>query len=107
MDQSARASRPSVTLHEALYAALPSGSRVVGGALGLGRYVTWAQTLSGRPVSLSAIEPGELVILSASAPALYGGEVGVARLLGDLAQAGANAFAVVQAAGPILAGAIE
>lgn len=88
--------RPSVSLNEALHAALPPGSRQVAGPQPPPRRVTWATAFQGRVFSLTSLEPGELVILPPGAASLLRGERGLARLVHELAEVGVSALAVYQ-----------
>jgi PucR family transcriptional regulator, purine catabolism regulatory protein len=83
---------PLVTVSEVLRLALPVGTEVVAGTSGLGNAVTWARLLRARPASLGRIEHGEVWLLSAAALQLVGEPRGVARMIGEMGQAGVVAF---------------
>lgn len=85
---------PLVTLSEVLRLALPPGTEVLAGAGELDRPITWARLLRARPVSLGAIEPGELVLVSTAAGSLGTDGRVLARLIRDLSDAGVSAFVV-------------
>jgi len=90
---------PLVTVSEMLRFALPSGSTVLAGAAGLGNAVTWARVLRARPTNLGRIETGEVWLLSTAALQLIGEMRAIARLVGDMAQAGVVAFVVPEPVG--------
>lgn len=83
---------PLVTVSELLRVALPAGTRVVAGAKGLGNAVTWTRLLRARPTSLGRIEQGEMWLLSTAALQLVGDPRSIARMVGDMAQAGVVGF---------------
>jgi purine catabolism regulator len=91
---------PLVTVSEVLRLALPPTSEVVAGAGGLGNTATWARLLRTRPTSLGRIENGEVWLLSTAALQLVGDRRAVARMIGDMAQAGVVAFVTPEALGP-------
>ena len=90
---------PLVTVSEVLRLALPSATEVAAGAGGLGNAATWARLLRARPTSLGRIEQGEIWILSTAALQLVGDRRAVARMVGDMAQAGVVAFVTPDALG--------
>lgn len=83
---------PSVTLSEIVLLALPAGSRVVTGEEHLDRRVHWARLLRARPAGLSAIEAGEVLLLSPTLLETLGEGRVQASLIGDLIEAGVGAF---------------
>jgi purine catabolism regulator len=90
---------PLVTVSEVLRLALPAGTRVVAGAAGLGKPVTWTRLLRVRPTSLGRIDHGEIWLLSAAALHLMGDARSIARMVHDLAQAGVVAFVTPETLG--------
>ena len=88
-----------VTVSEVVRFAMPPGSTVVAGAAGLSNTVAWARMLRARPASLGRVEQGEVWLLSAVALQLMGDARSVARLIGDMAQAGVVAFATTEPVG--------
>ncbi|MBV8715681.1 MAG: helix-turn-helix domain-containing protein [Chloroflexi bacterium] len=91
---------PLVTVSEVLRLALPPTTEVVAGANGLGNAATWARLLRTRPTSLGRIENGEIWLLSTAALQLLGDRRTVARMIGEMAQAGVVAFVTPEALGP-------
>ena len=62
-----------LTVAEVLRLALPPETRVVAGADGLDRGVSWARVAGTRPLAAGSLEEGELVIF-ASLPSALAGE---------------------------------
>lgn len=91
---------PLVTVSEVLRLALPPTTEVVAGASGLGNAATWARLLRTRPTSLGRIENGEMWLLSTAALQLLGDRRSVARMVGEMAQAGVVAFVTPESLGP-------
>jgi purine catabolism regulator len=79
--------------------ALPAGSTVLAGAAGLGNAVSWARLLRARPTNLGRIETGEVWLVSTAALQLMGEMRSIARMVGDMAQAGVVAFVVPEPVG--------
>jgi len=75
---------PGVTVGEVLRLALPAGSRVVGGASGLGREIGWALVLRPEALSFEELAGGELVLLASTAPDVFLGEAWLLQLLDGL-----------------------
>lgn len=75
--------------------ALPPATRLVAGARGVERLVTWARVLRARPFSLGSVEPGEFVIIAGVGPTGWLQPRDLARLIGDLAEREVSGFAVV------------
>lgn len=98
---------PLVTVSEVLRLALPPTTEVVAGAEGLGNAATWARLLRTRPTSLGRIENGEIWLLSTAALQLVGDRRAVARMIGDMAQAGVVAFVTPEALGPEVSAAAD
>lgn len=90
---------PLVTVSEVLRLALPPTTEVVAGAGGLGSAATWARLLRTRPTSLGRIENGEIWLLSTAALQLLGDPRSVARMIGEMAQAGVVAFVTPEVLG--------
>ena len=85
---------PSATVDEVLRLALPLGSSLVAGQAGVARPVASVEVLRGRPVSLSALERGALVIITPAVRALLRDEQSLTRLITEFDSAGASAFAL-------------
>jgi purine catabolism regulator len=83
-----------VTLAELVRLALPRGTRVLAGERNLNRRVSWARVLRARPLTLSGIEEGELVVVTSAARWLSSDSTSLARLIFDLAPARVAGFVV-------------
>ncbi|MCC7107168.1 MAG: helix-turn-helix domain-containing protein [Chloroflexi bacterium] len=75
-------------MSEVLHLALPSGSRLLTGPEQLGRMVSWARLLGTRSGGLGPVEAGEVILCAGSSLGSAGGEKQLARLVGDLVEAG-------------------
>jgi purine catabolism regulator len=64
IDEAADIDRAAVTVRDVLRLALPSGTVVVGGDVGLDRAVTWARVIQLDQSSLERLEPGDLALAS-------------------------------------------
>src|SRR5215831_1723463 len=98
---------PLVTVSEVLRLALPPTTEVVAGAGGLGNAATWARLLRTRPTSLGRIENGEIWLLSTAALQLVGDRRAVARMVGDMGQAGVVAFVTPEPLGQEVSAAAD
>src|SRR5438309_2934770 len=83
---------PLVTVSEIMRLALPPTTEVVAGAAGMANAATWTRLLRARPTSLGRIEQGEMWLLSTAALQLVGDPRSIARMVGDMAQAGVVGF---------------
>ncbi|MGE5618465.1 MAG: helix-turn-helix domain-containing protein [Sphingomonadaceae bacterium] len=85
----------AVTVEEILHLAFPLGSKVVSGAAGLQREVTWARTLRPRPPAFEALEGGELALLSSSHLSMLQESITLAYVISRLSAVGVAAVAVL------------
>jgi len=93
-----------VTVGDILRLALPAGSRLVGGASGLGREVAWAVVLRPEALSFEELDGGELVLLASTAPDVFLGQPWLVQLLDRL---NAEMVAAVAMAGEVPPGVRE
>jgi PucR family transcriptional regulator, purine catabolism regulatory protein len=94
-----------LTVAEVLRMGLPPETRVVAGAAGLDRSVSWARVAGTRPLAAGSLEQGELVVF-ASVPAALAGE-GARRLVELLVETEAAGLLLVQDAPPALVDAAD
>lgn len=87
----------AVTAREVLARLETHGARLVAGAVGLDRPVTWASTMRARPPAFEGLQSGELALLAlGTLRALHAHDdtLTLARLVTDLAERGVAALAV-------------
>ena len=83
----------SATVHDVWAGALPPGTQLVGGQLGVDRDVRWVITLRPRPPGLVGLKGGELVLLGANTLRALDERLTLARAVDQLSQAGVAAVA--------------
>ncbi|MDE3076705.1 MAG: PucR family transcriptional regulator ligand-binding domain-containing protein, partial [Chloroflexota bacterium] len=86
--------RRAVNVSEVMKLSLPPGSRIVAGAAGAGKTVSWATTFRSRPPALDHLEGGELVLLSPGTVRVVDPSLNVARIVINLHERGVAAIAV-------------
>ena len=94
----------SINVGEVQVAALPPETRLVAGATGLRREVSWVATLRTRPPAFQSLKGGEFLLISTQALQLLDPQLTLARLLQSVARVEVAAAAV---AGPVSDDAAE
>lgn len=89
--------RPQITVLDLLRNALPMGTRVVGGANGLARLVSWTSLLHTRPPAFPSLEGREIALLSLDALHLLNDKLTLTDIVMDLAQMDVSAIGVIGA----------
>lgn len=84
-----------LTVREAISLTLPPGTRVAGGATGLGREVAWARVLRAQPPALEGLEEGDMALLSFEMLSLADELLSPGTLVREMARLGVAAAAVV------------
>lgn len=84
-----------VTINEALNLAFPPETRVLGGAVGLGREVLWARVLRSQPPIFEDLEAGDIVLLTPDLLETVAEPFTPGAFVRELAGLGAAAIAVV------------
>ncbi|MBE2194708.1 MAG: helix-turn-helix domain-containing protein [Anaerolinea sp.] len=87
--------RAQITVFELLRYVLPMGTRVVAGAKGLHKIVSWTSVLHPRPPAFPSLEGRELALLSIDALRLLSDKLTLADLINDLAQMDVSAVGVI------------
>ncbi len=89
-----------ITVRDVWRGALPEGSELLGGGVGLERRVEWATTLRTRPPAFEAIKGGEMALVPVASIRLLDERLDLADVMTGLAEKGGVAVAVVGDASP-------
>jgi PucR family transcriptional regulator, purine catabolism regulatory protein len=89
------ASQRTLTVRDLMRTALPIGTRVVAGANGLGRTVSWTSVLHTRPPAFPSLESHELALLSLDALHLLNDKLTLAELISQLVGMEVSAIGVL------------
>lgn len=87
---------PLVTVSDLWRFALPATTRLLVGAGGLSKQVTWARLLRARPAAIASVEAGEVWLLSPGAVQQVGEGRLAVRLVQEVADAGVVAFVLAE-----------
>jgi purine catabolism regulator len=96
-----------ITVRDVWRGALPEGSELLGGGVGLERRVEWATTLRTRSPAFEAIKGGEMALVPVASIRLLDERLDLADVMTGLAEKGGVAVAVVGDASPGSLGVAE
>ena len=96
-----------ITVRDVWRGALPEGTELLGGGMGLDRRVEWATTLRTRPPAFETIKGGEMALVPVASIRLLDERLDLADVMNGLAEKGGVAVAVVGDASPGSLGVAE
>ena len=96
-----------ITVRDVWRGALPEGTELLGGGLGLDRRVEWATTLRTRPPAFESIKGGEIALVPVASIRLLDERLDLSDVMNGLAEKGGVAVAVVGDASPASLGLAE